>query len=80
MKDLNLRPIAVAKIYELKVHDDGDIEVRRIPEDTPTDNMTFCGTTGLADEIRSYGTRDAHTLGAMKTELYHAEDFEWISV
>lgn len=68
------------KVYELKVHDDGDIEVRRVPSDAVCTGMTFRDTTGLADEIRSYGTRDSHSLGAMKTELSWAEDYEWISV
>ena len=67
-------------IYELKVHDDGDIEVRKIPDTHVTDLMTFEDTTGLADEIRSYGSRSSEDLEDMKAALAGAAHYEWITV
>jgi hypothetical protein len=67
-------------IYELKVHDDGDIEVRKIPETLVTDSMTFEDTTGLADEIRGYGSRTPEELEEMKSRLAQSDTHEWITV
>lgn len=77
MRNLNLRPITVAKIFELRVTDDGDVEVRRVPEDTSTDNMTCYEEGKLTEKVLSYGVKENEDMWAA---LATTPDYEWVTV
>ncbi len=68
-------------MWELQVHDDGDVEIRKVPQsyNNHGTNLIFKDSDSLIAELKSYGKEDD---AAIEEAMQRAEEneYQWEAV